>query len=59
MAHGYLLSEFLDPFYNKRTDNYGGTANNRYRIIHEILTEATNSIKSNFAIIAKIISFCT
>ena len=54
MAHGYLLSEFLDPFYNKRTDNYGGTANNRYRIIHEILTEATNSIKSNFAIIAKI-----
>lgn len=54
IAHGYLLSEFLDPFYNKRTDNYGGTANNRYRIIHEILTEATNSIKSNFVIIAKI-----
>ena len=45
MAHGYLLSEFLDPFYNKRTDNYGGNINNSYRIIHEILTEATNGIK--------------
>lgn len=54
MAHGYLLSEFLDPFYNKRVDDYGGNANNRYRIIHEILTEATNGIKPNFIIIAKI-----
>lgn len=54
MAHGYLLSEFLDPFYNKRIDDYGGNANNRYRIIHEILTEATNGIKPNFIIIAKI-----
>lgn len=54
MAHGYLLSEFLDPFYNNRTDDYGGNINNRYRIIHEILTEVNNSIKSNFIIIAKI-----
>ena len=54
MAHGYLLSEFLDPFYNKRTDDYGGNASNRYRIIHEILTEANKTRKSNFVIIAKI-----
>ena len=54
MAHGYLLSEFLDPFYNKRTDEYGGSTNNRYQIIHEILTEANIIKKSNFIIIAKI-----
>ncbi len=54
MAHGYLLSEFLDPFYNKRTDDYGGNANNRYRIIHEILMQVNKIIKDNFVIIAKI-----
>ena len=54
MAHGYLLSEFLDPFYNKRTDEYGGSTNNRYQIIHEIITQANKIKKSNFIIIAKI-----
>lgn len=37
LAHGYLLSEFLDPFYNKRQDEYGGSVQNRYRIVHEIM----------------------
>lgn len=54
IAHGYLLSEFLDPFYNKRTDDYGGNMENRYRIIHEILEQAMNVVKPNFTIIAKI-----
>lgn len=27
-AHGYLLSEFLSPYYNKRTDGYGGSVKN-------------------------------
>lgn len=45
MAHGYLLSEFLDPFYNKRTDNYVGNINNSYRIIHEILMKINKTIK--------------
>lgn len=54
MAYGYLLSEFLDPFYNERTDDYGGNANNRYRIIHEILMQVNQIIEPNFAIIAKI-----
>jgi 2,4-dienoyl-CoA reductase-like NADH-dependent reductase (Old Yellow Enzyme family) len=35
-AHGYLLSEFLSPAINKRTDKYGGNINNRLRIIQEI-----------------------
>lgn len=35
-AHGYLLSEFLSPYMNKRTDDYGGNSENRVRIIVEI-----------------------
>lgn len=55
LAHGYLLSEFLDPFYNKRKDEYGGTIENRYRIIHQILSKVNKLIlDSNFLIIAKI-----
>lgn len=35
-AHGYLLSQFLSPTTNKRTDKYGGSLENRARIILEI-----------------------
>lgn len=36
-AHGYLLSEFLSPLTNRRTDGYGGTTENRCRILIEVL----------------------
>jgi len=36
-AHGYLLSEFLSPHTNRRIDAYGGSTENRVRIILEIL----------------------
>jgi len=35
-AHGYLLSEFFSPYMNKRTDDYGGSTENRVRIVVEI-----------------------
>jgi 2,4-dienoyl-CoA reductase-like NADH-dependent reductase (Old Yellow Enzyme family) len=38
-AHGYLLHEFLSPLSNKRTDKYGGTLENRARLLLEV-TEA-------------------
>ena len=38
-AHGYLISEFLSPLTNKRTDEYGGSEKNRARFLKEILQE--------------------
>ncbi len=35
-AHGYLLDEFLSPLGNKRTDEYGGSEDNRLRLLKEI-----------------------
>lgn len=37
MAHGYLLASFISPLTNKRTDNYGGTRENRMRYPLEVL----------------------
>ncbi len=36
-AHGYLLNEFLSPLANHRTDEYGGSHENRYRIVREAI----------------------
>ena len=36
-AHSYLLGQFLSPYYNKRTDAYGGSLENRVRIVEEII----------------------
>jgi len=36
-AHGYLINEFLSPLTNKRLDEYGGSDENRYRILREII----------------------
>lgn len=37
-AHGYLLHQFLSPYTNKREDEYGGSFENRLRIVTEIIT---------------------
>jgi NADPH2 dehydrogenase len=42
-AHGYLINQFLSPLSNKRTDEYGGSAENRYRILREVL-EAVKTV---------------
>lgn len=38
-AHGYLINEFLSPLINKRTDEYGGSLEGRYRFLREIIDE--------------------
>lgn len=42
-AHGYLINEFLSPLSNKRNDEYGGSAENRYRFLREII-EAVKTV---------------
>ena len=37
-AHGYLLSQFLSPYSNHRTDEYGGSVENRVRLVTEIIS---------------------
>ena len=36
-AHGYLLNQFLSAYSNRRTDAYGGSMENRFRFIHEVI----------------------
>jgi 2,4-dienoyl-CoA reductase-like NADH-dependent reductase (Old Yellow Enzyme family) len=57
-AHGYLLSTFLSPAINKRTDKYGGSFENRLRIVQEIshgIRAVTN--RDNFTIGIKMNGF--
>ncbi|MGW4243336.1 NADH:flavin oxidoreductase/NADH oxidase family protein [Nocardia sp. NPDC004722] len=43
-AHGYLLSQFLSPLANQRTDEYGGTAENRRRLLLEVVADVRKAI---------------
>ncbi len=37
-AHGYLINQFLSPLTNKRSDTYGGSNENRYRFLKEVIS---------------------
>lgn len=54
IAHGYLLSQFLSPHTNRRTDRWGGSAENRARILGEILARAKAVMPPEFPILAKL-----
>jgi 2,4-dienoyl-CoA reductase-like NADH-dependent reductase (Old Yellow Enzyme family) len=53
-AHGYLLSQFLSPAINQRTDEYGGSVENRARIVLEVLRNIRQVVGRNFPILIKI-----
>lgn len=52
-AHGYMLSKFLNPYYNQRVDEYGGSIHNRARIIYEIVGGIKEALP-NYPIFVKI-----
>lgn len=53
-AHGYLLSQFLNPFYNKRTDEYGGEADGRARILFDVYLSIREAVGDDFIVGMKI-----
>jgi len=52
-AHGYLLSEFLSPLYNKRHDSYGGTIQNRVKIHLDVYHAVRNSVGHDYPVLIK------
>ncbi len=53
-AHGYLVSQFLSPCTNQRTDNYGGSPENRARFLIEVYEKVRNYVGTDFTITIKI-----
>ena len=53
-AHGWLLSSFLSPHTNRRTDRFGGTTEKRARILIEIIERAKKRVSDDFPVLIKI-----
>ncbi len=53
-AHGYLLSQFLSPWYNRRQDEYGGTVENRARMMLEVLAAVRQAVGEEYAVLIKL-----
>lgn len=53
-AHGYLLNEFLSAFSNKRADQYGGTLENRARLVMEIIRGTRDAVGKEFPLILRL-----
>lgn len=49
-AHGYLLHQFLSPISNKRTDEYGGSFENRIRLTLEVFQAIKNVVPENYPV---------
>jgi 2,4-dienoyl-CoA reductase-like NADH-dependent reductase (Old Yellow Enzyme family) len=53
-AHGYLISQFLSPFRNKRTDKYGGPIENRARFLFETYRAVRKTVGKRFPVLVKL-----
>ncbi|MBT7720053.1 MAG: NADH:flavin oxidoreductase/NADH oxidase family protein [Halieaceae bacterium] len=53
-AHGYLLSQFLSPRSNVRTDQYGGVLENRARMLLEVVRAVRESVGPSFPVAVKL-----
>lgn len=53
MGHGYLLSQFISPLYNKRRDQYGGSLDNRLRFPALVLRRVLEAVGKDLAVVCK------
>jgi 2,4-dienoyl-CoA reductase-like NADH-dependent reductase (Old Yellow Enzyme family) len=53
-AHGYLVSQFLSPRTNKRTDEWGGSLENRARFLLDIVARIRATVSAKFAVSVKL-----
>lgn len=53
-AHGFLLSQFLSPLFNRRTDAYGGSVQQRMRLLIETVEAVRAAVPSDFTVAIKL-----
>lgn len=52
-GHGYLISQFLSPYTNRRKDEYGGSLENRMRFMKRVISRVLEEAKDDMAIVVK------
>ena len=53
-AHGYLLSQFLDPLINERDDEYGGSFDNRVRMLVEVVDAIRSVVPDTMPVLVRV-----
>ena len=53
-AHGFLIGQFISPFFNHRKDEWGGSDANRFRLLKEIVSEARNALPPGMPLLVKL-----
>lgn len=53
-AHGYLLSQFISPIFNHRTDEYGGNCENRFRLVRQVYEAVRKTVGDEYQVWVKL-----
>jgi 2,4-dienoyl-CoA reductase-like NADH-dependent reductase (Old Yellow Enzyme family) len=53
-AHGYMINEFISPYYNVRKDDWGGSEENRFRFFKEMIIRIKDTLKKDTPILVKL-----